>query len=107
MQALVALPNGSFVPVRLNAPAGAHGLQPLRSRRTWLQWRPIMSLHLDFLLRATVTAAKHRWVASPHPGIERLMLGHLGAEQAWATSPVRYAPTSILPAHGHLIGLAK
>ena len=60
-----------------------------------------MLVHSDFSLRATVTAAEHRWVASPQPGVERVMLDRLGAERARATSLVRYAPASVFPAHGH------
>lgn len=60
-----------------------------------------MLVHPDFSLRATVTAAEHRWVASPQPGVERVMLDRLGAERARATSLVRYAPASVFPAHGH------
>ena len=33
-----------------------------------------MLVHPDFSLRATVTAAEHRWVASPQPGVERVTL---------------------------------
>lgn len=61
----------------------------------------IMLVHPDFSLRATVTAAEHRWVASPQPGVERVMLDRLGAERARATSLVRYASASVFPAHGH------
>jgi anti-sigma factor ChrR (cupin superfamily) len=61
----------------------------------------IMLVHPDFSLRATVTAAELRWVASPQPGVERVMLDRLGAERARATSLVRYAPASAFPAHGH------
>ena len=60
-----------------------------------------MLVHPDFLLRATVRAAEHRWVTSPQPGVERVMLDRLGAERARATSLVRYAPASVFPAHGH------
>lgn len=60
-----------------------------------------MLVHPDFSLRAIVTAAEHRWVASPQPGVERVMLDRLGAERARATSLVRYAPASVFPAHGH------
>jgi len=60
-----------------------------------------MLVHPDFSLRATVTAAEHRWVASPQAGVERVMLDRLGAERARATSLVRYAPASVFPAHGH------
>ncbi len=74
---------------------------PQRSWKTWLQWRLIMLVHPDFLLRATVSPAEHRWVASPQPGVERVMLDRLGAERARAASLARYAPASVYPAHGH------
>jgi anti-sigma factor ChrR (cupin superfamily) len=60
-----------------------------------------MLVHPDFSLRATVTAAELRWVASPQPGVERVMLDRLGGERARATSLVRYAPRSIFPEHAH------
>ena len=60
-----------------------------------------MHVHPDFSLRATVSPTDHRWVASPQPGVERVMLDRLGAERARATSLVRYAPASVFPAHGH------
>lgn len=63
-----------------------------------------MLVHPDFSRRAAVTADEHRWVASPQPGVERVMLDRLGGERARATSLVRYAPGSIFPAHGHPAG---
>lgn len=60
-----------------------------------------MLVHADFSRRAIVTAGEHRWVASPQPGVERMMLDRLGGERARATSLVRYAPGSVFPAHGH------
>lgn len=60
-----------------------------------------MLIHADFSSRATVAATDHHWVASPQPGVERVMLDRLGEERARATSLVRYAPGSVFPAHGH------
>lgn len=60
-----------------------------------------MLVHPDFSHRATVTADEHLWVPSPQSGVARVMLDRLGAEQARATSLVRYAPASHFPAHGH------
>jgi anti-sigma factor ChrR (cupin superfamily) len=60
-----------------------------------------MLVNPEFSRRAVVTAADHRWVASPQPGVERVMLDRLGGERARATSLVRYAPGSVFPAHGH------
>ncbi len=60
-----------------------------------------MLVNPDFSRRAVVTAVDHRWVPSPQPGVERVMLDRLGGERARATSLVRYAPGSVFPAHGH------
>jgi anti-sigma factor ChrR (cupin superfamily) len=60
-----------------------------------------MRVNDDFHRRATVSAAEQRWVPSPLPGVERVMLDRLGAERGRATSLVRYAPGSSFPAHGH------
>src|SRR5262245_34852489 len=51
-----------------------------------------------------VTAAEHRWVASPTPGVERMMLERIGEEDAVATSFVRFAPGARFPAHVHGLG---
>jgi anti-sigma factor ChrR (cupin superfamily) len=58
-------------------------------------------VHPDFSQRATVKADEHRWVPSPQAGVTRMMLDRLGGEHARATSLVRYAPSSVFPAHGH------
>lgn len=60
-----------------------------------------MRVNDDFSRPAVVPAQAQRWVASPQPGVERVMLDRLGAERAHATSLVRYAPGSVFPAHGH------
>ncbi|RVT51121.1 cupin domain-containing protein [Rubrivivax albus] len=60
-----------------------------------------MLVNSDFSRRAAVCAFEHRWVPSPQPGVERVMLDRLGGERARATSLVRYAPRSIFPAHTH------
>lgn len=60
-----------------------------------------MRLNADFAARALVHAGELPWVASPAPGVERRMLFRIGAEQARATSIVRYAPGSRFPRHGH------
>ena len=44
---------------------------------------------------------EQRWVPSPLPGVERVMLDRLGAERGRATSLVRYAPGSSFDAHAH------
>jgi quercetin dioxygenase-like cupin family protein len=60
-----------------------------------------MRLNADFSKRALVRAADTAWVASPMPGVERLMLDRIGAEVARATSIVRYAPASAFSPHVH------
>ncbi|MEH3086892.1 MAG: cupin domain-containing protein [Xylophilus ampelinus] len=60
-----------------------------------------MRIHADFSRPVVVEPAAHRWVPSPQPGVERMMLDRIGGEQARATSLVRYAPGSAFPAHAH------
>lgn len=60
-----------------------------------------MRLNADFSRRAVVTPDAYRWVASPTPGVERMMLDRIGEEVARATSLVRYAPNSDFPRHEH------
>ena len=60
-----------------------------------------MLLNEDLSRRAVVHTAGAPWVASPSAGIERRMLFRIGAEQARATSIVRYAPGSRFPRHLH------
>jgi anti-sigma factor ChrR (cupin superfamily) len=60
-----------------------------------------MLLNEDLSRRTIVHAAEASWVASPSAGVERRMLFRIGAEQARATSIVRYAPGSRFPRHLH------
>ena len=60
-----------------------------------------MLINATFTEAVLVTPDQHRWVPSPQPGVERVMLDRLGAESGRATSLVRYAPGSIFPAHAH------
>jgi anti-sigma factor ChrR (cupin superfamily) len=60
-----------------------------------------MRLNADFDQRAVVTPEEYRWVDSPMPGVERMMLDRIGEEVARATSLVRYAPNSTFPSHEH------
>ncbi|PXY00440.1 cupin domain-containing protein [Halomonas sp. LBP4] len=60
-----------------------------------------MRLNADFSRRAVVTPEAYRWVDSPTPGVERMMLDRVGEEVARATSLVRYAPNSTFPTHEH------
>lgn len=43
----------------------------------------------------------YQWIASPMPGVERMMLDRIGDEVARATSLVRYAPDSAFSEHVH------
>jgi len=58
----------------------------------------------DFDAGVFVTAAEHRWVPAPEPGVERMMLERIGDEDAVATSFVRFAPGARFPSHVHTLG---
>jgi anti-sigma factor ChrR (cupin superfamily) len=60
-----------------------------------------MRLNADFMQRAVIRPADYQWVASPMPGVERMMLDRIGDEVARATSLVRYAPNSRFSPHVH------
>lgn len=60
-----------------------------------------MLINADFSRRAILASQEYQWVASPQSGVERVMLDRVGAEQARATSIVRYAPDSCFPSHQH------
>lgn len=60
-----------------------------------------MRINADFKAPVSVTPAEHRWVASPQPGVERVVLDRIGGEIARATSLVRYAKNSNFPPHKH------
>lgn len=60
-----------------------------------------MFVNADFARRAVIAPQQYQWVASPQPGVERVMLDRIGAEKARATSIVRYAPGSDFPPHLH------
>lgn len=60
-----------------------------------------MLVNADFSRRVSVTPDQYQWVTSPQGGVERVMLDRIGAEQARATSIVRYAPGSHFPPHRH------
>jgi anti-sigma factor ChrR (cupin superfamily) len=60
-----------------------------------------MLVNADLSAPATVPAGSVDWVASPLPGVERMMLERDGGEVARATSFVRYAPNSRFDAHTH------
>jgi anti-sigma factor ChrR (cupin superfamily) len=58
-------------------------------------------LNADFSQRIVIRPDDYRWIASPMPGVERMMLDRIGDEVARATSIVRYAPFSEFSAHTH------
>lgn len=60
-----------------------------------------MLLNSDFSQRALITPDDYRWIPSPQPGVERMMLDRTGKEKARATSLVRYASGSHFPGHSH------
>lgn len=60
-----------------------------------------MRLNADFDQPVRIVPEAHEWVASPTPGVTRMMLDRVGDEVARATSLVRYAPNSDFPAHEH------
>ena len=60
-----------------------------------------MEINADFSQRAVVRPGDVDWVASPLPGVDRLMLDRIGDEVARATSIVRYAPNSSFSEHEH------
>lgn len=63
-----------------------------------------MLINADFSRRAMVAPHQYQWVASPQSGVERVMLDRVGAEEARATSIVRYAPGACFPRHEHFGG---
>jgi anti-sigma factor ChrR (cupin superfamily) len=60
-----------------------------------------LRIRADFEAAAWVAAEDHQWVASPEPGVERVLLDRIGDEVAVATSIVRYRPLSRFAAHRH------
>ncbi|MFM5695954.1 cupin domain-containing protein [Aeromonas caviae] len=60
-----------------------------------------MLINADFTRRAIVEPDHYNWIASPQPGVERVMLDRVGTEKARATTIVRYAPDSAFPQHSH------
>lgn len=60
-----------------------------------------MFINADFSAPAAISPQDYKWVASPQPGVERVMLDRVGGEVARATSLVRYAHNSSFPPHKH------
>ena len=60
-----------------------------------------LRVNAKFEDRVVVSPDDYRWVDSPMPGVERMMLDRIGEEVARATSIVRYAPFSEFSSHTH------
>lgn len=60
-----------------------------------------MLIHADFSTFVAIRPDQYQWVASPQAGVDRVMLDRIGAEQARATSLVRYAKAASFPYHEH------
>ncbi|WP_194868695.1 cupin domain-containing protein [Pseudoalteromonas sp. PPB1] len=58
-------------------------------------------INADFKQRVVIRPADYKWVDSPMPGVERMMLDRIGDEVARATSIVRYAPYTTFSSHTH------
>ncbi len=63
-----------------------------------------MRLNAEFSERVVIRPEDYRWIDSPMPGVERMMLDRVGDEVARATSLVRYAPGSTFSPHVHTGG---
>ena len=63
-----------------------------------------MLVNANFDERIVIDTLKSDWVHSPVPGVERNMLDRLGAEDARATSIVRYAAGTTYTPHAHPLG---
>jgi len=63
-----------------------------------------MLVNANFDERIVIDTLKSGWVSSPVPGIERIMLDRLCAEDARATSIVRYAAGTTFTPHEHPLG---
>ncbi len=61
-------------------------------------------INTDFSQRIVIQPEDYRWVDSPMPGVERMMLDRMGDEIARATSIVRYEPFSEFSSHTHTGG---
>lgn len=60
-----------------------------------------MRVNADFDRPVLIRPDEHQWTPSPQRGVSRVMLDRVGAEQARATSLVRYDRASDFPRHGH------
>jgi len=60
-----------------------------------------MRINADFSRHAVIDGDAYEWIASPLPGVDRVMLDRIGGEVARATSIVRYAAKSRFSEHIH------
>ncbi len=60
-----------------------------------------MRIRADFDQPVWVRPGDYRWVDSPMPGVQRMMLDRVGDEVARATSLVRYQPGATFSRHTH------
>lgn len=58
-------------------------------------------INADFEQRVVIQPTDYQWVASPMPGVKRMMLDRVGDEVARATSIVHYEPNSTFSSHTH------
>ena len=67
------------------------------------QWKTTMTtlINADFNQGVVIRPNDYKWIDSPMPGVERMMLDRIGDEVARATSIVRYAPYSKFSSHVH------
>jgi anti-sigma factor ChrR (cupin superfamily) len=66
-----------------------------------LREKIVMQINSDFSKVALVKPQDYQWVTSPGGEVERVMLDRIGAENARATSLVKYLPHSTFPKHLH------
>ncbi|MBT5187554.1 MAG: cupin [Kordiimonadaceae bacterium] len=60
-----------------------------------------MNLNADFTQNVVIRPEDYKWVNSPMPGVERMMLDRIGDEVARATTIVKFAPNSEFSPHDH------
>jgi anti-sigma factor ChrR (cupin superfamily) len=65
---------------------------------------PFELINADFTTRVVLATDQLPWLPSPQQGVERRLLDRIGGEIARATSLVRFAPSSMFPAHEHALG---
>lgn len=63
-----------------------------------------MEIRADLNRTAHLDGKDFEWIASPLPGVERVMLDRVGDEVAVATSIVRYAANARFDPHSHALG---